>query len=122
MPGAYYFNTISLIMSTPVTTSTISFSVPTSMKSMGRELAKIGRRIFKTAGNRPLPDNRGSIVIRLTTEWQAGARRAGEAKVVIVYMTTTDRTQFGLMWPAADGAVRMVAVEMSHCAEGGSLP
>ena len=122
MPGAYYFNTISLIMSAPATTATISFSVPTSMKSMGRELAKIGRRIFKTAGNIRLPDNRGSIVIRLTTEWQAGARRAGEAKVVIVYMTTTDHTQFGLMWPTADGAVCMVAVEMSHCAEGGSLP
>ena len=57
-------------------------------------------------------------MIRLMTEWQAGACCAGEAKVVIVYMTTTDRTQLGLMWPAADGAARMVAVEMSR----GNLP
>jgi hypothetical protein len=118
MPGAYYFNTISLIMSAPTTTATISFSLPTSMRSMGRELEKIGRRFFRMADNRCLPDNGGSIIVRLTTERQASARRLGEAKVVIVYMTTTDRTQLGLMWPAADGAARMVAVEMSR----GNLP
>ena len=118
MPGAYYFNTISLIMSAPTTTATISFSLPTSVRSMRREFEKIGRRIFRMAGDRRLPDNGGSIIVRLTTERQATARRLGEVKVVIVYMTTTDRTQLGLMWPAADGVSRMVAMEILR----GNLP
>jgi hypothetical protein len=121
MPGAYYLNTTSLIMLAPVTTSAISFSVPTSMKSMGRELARIGRKIFQTTGNRHLSDSGGRIVVRIMTECQAGARRTGEARVAIDYIATTDRTQLGFLWPTADGAVRMVAVEMSHYAEGGNL-
>ena len=118
MQGAYYFNTISLIMSAPTTTATISFSLPTSVRSMRRELEKIGRRIFRMPGDRRLPDNGGSIIVRLTTERQAAARRLGEIKVVIVYVTTTERTQLGLMWPAADGASRMVSIEILR----GNLP
>jgi hypothetical protein len=85
---------------------------------MRRELEKIGRRIFRRPGDRRLPDNGGSILVRLTAERQAAARRLGEIKVVIVYVTTTDRTQLGLMWPAADGASRMVAMEILR----GNLP
>jgi hypothetical protein len=85
---------------------------------MRRELEKIGRRIFRMPGYRRLPDNGGSILVKLTTERQAAARRLGEIKVVIVYMTTTDHTQLGLMWPAGDRASRMVSMEILR----GNLP
>jgi hypothetical protein len=121
MPGAYYLDTTSLIMSASVTTSAMSFSVPTCIKSVGRELARIGRKIFRMPGQRHLSGRGGRIVVRIMTEWHAGARRAGEARVAIIYIATKDRTQLGFLWPTADGAVRMVAVEMSHYAEGANL-
>jgi hypothetical protein len=85
---------------------------------MKRELEKIARRIVRRPGERSLPNNGGSILVRLTAERQAAARRLGEIKIVIVYVTTTERTQLGLMWPAADGASRMVSMEILR----GNLP
>ena len=81
-------------------------------------MEKIARRIVRRPGDGRLPDNGGSILVRLTAERQAAGRRLGEIKVVIVYVTTTDRTQLGLMWPAADGVSRMVAMEILR----GNLP
>ena len=99
-------------------TSTVSFFLPTSVRSMKRELEKIARRIVRRPGERSLPNNGGSILVRLTAERQAAARRLGEIKIVIVYEATTERTQLGLMWPAADGASRIVSIEVLR----GSLP
>jgi hypothetical protein len=81
-------------------------------------LEKIARRIVRRPGDRSLPNSGGIILVRLTAERQAAARRLGEIKIVIVYVTTTERTQLGLMWPAADGASRMVSIEILR----GNLP
>ena len=63
MQGAYYFNTISLIMPAPTSTATVSFSLPTSVRSMKRELEKIARRIVRRPGERSLPNSGGSILV-----------------------------------------------------------
>jgi hypothetical protein len=121
MPEAHYIDTTSLIMSVPVTTASICFAVPTSIKSVGRELTRIGRNIFRTTGHKHLSDRGGLIICRIMTEWHAGARRAGEARVAIIYVATENRTQLGFQWPTAAGAIHLVVVEVSHCAEGRNL-
>ena len=91
------------------------------MKSAGRELAMIGRKFFRTTGHNHLSDRGGLLIFRIMTEWHAGACRAGEARVAIIYVATKNRTQLGFQWPTAAGAVRLVVVEVLHCAEGGNL-